>query len=222
MAKKQNFSSAQKYLDISEIKQDCIVMKDGSLRAILLVSSINFALKSEDEQEAVIQSYVNFLNSIDHPFQIVIQSRPFDVDPYISRLKKLKKEQTNELLKTQTSDYIEFVQELITLGEIMRKRFYLVIPYNPAGDRQRSFVSRIWGLFGAAVLIKLKAARFAQYKERLFRRVDKIAGAFSGMGIKAIPLDTQSLIELLYNTYNPTVSRNEKLPAVEKLQIDTQ
>jgi len=212
--------SAQKYLDISEIKNDCIVMKDGTLRAVLLVSSINFALKSEEEQKAVIQAYVQFLNTIEHPFQIVIQSRPFDISPYLARLEELKRAQTNELLKSQMADYIDYVKELTELGEIMSKRFYVVVPYNPAGDKQRGFFSRLAEVFSAAMVVKLKAERFTRYRESLFRRADRTISAFSSMGIKAVPLDTQSLIELFYNTYNPTTSKNEKLAKMEKMRVE--
>jgi len=212
--------SAQKYLDISEIKNDCIVMKDGTLRAVLLVSSINFALKSEEEQKAVIQAYVQFLNTIEHPFQIVIQSRPFDISPYLAQLDQLRKAQTNELLKSQMADYIDYVKELTELGEIMSKRFYVVVPYNPAGDKQRGFFSRLAEVFSAAMVVKLKAERFARYREALFRRADRTISAFSSMGINAVPLDTQSLIELFYNTYNPTTSKNEKLGKIEEMRVE--
>ena len=212
--------SAQKYLDISEIKNDCIVMKDGTLRAVLLVSSINFALKSEEEQKAVIQAYVQFLNTIEHPFQIVIQSRPFDISPYLAQLDQLRKAQTNELLKSQMADYIDYVKELTELGEIMSKRFYVVVPYNPAGDKQRGFFSRLSEVFSAAMVVKLKAERFARYRESLFRRADRTISAFSSMGINAVPLDTQSLIELFYNIYNPVTSKNEKLAKMEKMRVE--
>jgi len=212
--------SAQKYLDISEIKNDCIVMKDGTLRAVLLVSSINFALKSEEEQKAVIQAYVQFLNTIEHPFQIVIQSRPFDISPYLAQLDQLRKAQTNELLKSQMADYIDYVKELTELGEIMSKRFYVVVPYNPAGDKQRGFFSRLSEVFSAAMVVKLKAERFTRYRESLFRRADRTISAFSSMGINAVPLDTQSLIELFYNIYNPVTSKNEKLAKVEEMRVE--
>ncbi|MFN7088913.1 MAG: hypothetical protein ACK4NX_03830, partial [Candidatus Paceibacteria bacterium] len=107
-----------------------VVMKDGTLRAVLLVSSINFALKSEEEQNAIIQAYIQFLNSIDHPLQIVVQSRKLDIDRYLDHLKELEKAHTNELLKMQMADYRQFVQELLEMAEIMTKRFYIVIPYD--------------------------------------------------------------------------------------------
>ena len=103
-------SSTQKYLNISEIKNDCVSLKNGTLRAVLLVSSINFALKSEDEQTAVIQNYIRFLNTLDAPLQILIQSRPFNIKPYLSQLEELQKVQRNELLKAQMADYSDFIK----------------------------------------------------------------------------------------------------------------
>ena len=136
-----NLASTQKYLDIAEIKNDCLVLKDGSLRAVLLASSINFALKSEEEQKAVIQAYSRFLNTLKFPLQIVVHSRPFNIDPYVNELNILRQNQTNELLRNQTTDYRDFIRELIDLGEIMSRRFYVVVRYSPIGDKKRGFLS---------------------------------------------------------------------------------
>ena len=215
-----NIPSTQKYLDIAEIKNDCLVLKDGSLRAILLASSINFALKSEDEQKAVIQSYTRFLNTLEFPIQIVIHSRPFNIEPYVNKLNVLRYNQTNELLRNQTTDYRDFIKELIDLGEIMSRRFYIVVRYNPAGDKKRGFLSNALGVLSAAVIVKVKRERFKLYRELLFRRVDNIISGLSSMGIKSAPLDTQSLIELFYNIYNPSEAKNQKLVDLKKLRIE--
>src|SRR3990167_11444757 len=119
-AKKKNaMTPTQHHLLMSEVRQDRVVMKDGTLRAVLMVSSINFALKNEDEQNAIISSYISFLNSLDHPLQIVVQSRKLQIKPYMDRLLEQEKQQTNELLRTQIADYRSFVTELVSLGEIM-------------------------------------------------------------------------------------------------------
>ena len=212
--------STQKYLDISEIKNDCVSLKNGTLRAILLVSSINFALKSEDEQTAVIQSYVRFLNTLDAPMQILIQSRPFNIKPYLAYLDELRKAQRNELLKAQMIDYIDFVKELVQMGEIMIRRFYVVIPYNPLGDKKRGLFSRISDVFSASAIVKIKQERFEKYREALFRRVDNTVSALGSMGLKSVPLDTQSLIELFYNVYNPAEAETQKLPALKDLRVE--
>lgn len=214
------FSSTQKYLDIAEIKNDCIVLKNGSFRTVLLVSSINFALKSEEEQKAVIQGYIQFLNTLDFPLQIIIQSRPFNIKPYLANLDQLQKEHTNELLKKQMADYSDFIKELIGLGEIMSRRFYVVVPYNPLGDKKMGFLSRVSELFSIAAAVKIKKDKFEKYRETLFRRADIIISGLSGMGIKAVPLDTQSLIEIFYNIYNPAESEMQKLTKIKDLRIE--
>ena len=128
LSKKQAAVSVQKYLDIAEIKEDCVVLKNGSMRAVILVSSLNFALKSEEEQEAIIYAYRNFLNTLEKwPIQIVVQSRKLNIDGYINDLKKKEKEQTNELLRMQIAEYIQYIQELIEMGEIMTKKFFIVM-----------------------------------------------------------------------------------------------
>ncbi|MCD6471250.1 hypothetical protein J7K86_01845 [bacterium] len=212
--------STQKYIDISEIKRDCLVLNDGTLRAVILVSSINFGLKSQEEQTAVIQAYVQFLNSLEHPIQIVVQSRKLNIQPHIEDLREKMRNQTNELLKSQMADYIDFLQELVKLGQIMTKKFYIVVPYNPAGDKRRGFLARLSEVLSAGVSIRLKRERFERYREALFRRVDNVISALSSMGLKAVPLDTQSLIELFYNSYNPIESETEKLAKLDKLRIE--
>lgn len=213
-------SSTQKYLDLSEIKNDCVCLKNGTLRAVLLVSSINFALKSEDEQTAVIQNYVRFLNTLDSPLQILIQSRPFNIKPYLAQLEELRKVQRNELLKAQMADYADFIKELVQLGEIMIRYFYIVVPYDPLGDKKRGFFSRMMDVFSAASVIRLKQEKFEKYRETLFRRVDNIISSLASMGLKAAPLDTQSLIEVFYNAYNPAEAETQKLPDLKELRIE--
>ena len=128
--------------------------------------------------------------------------------------------QTNELLQAQTADYIDFVGELIEMGKIMSKRFYIVIGYNPAGDIRRGFFDRLTNVFRTIGRVKFSKTRFEKYKDRLFREADKVNSNLSSMGVKAAVLDTQSLIELFYNTYNPEVSRNENLVKKEELRIE--
>jgi len=219
LARNKIASSTQQYLDIAEIREDTVIMRDGTLRAILMVSSINFALKSEDEQNAIIAAYVSFLNNIDFPLQIVIQSRELNIDNYINTLKQREKEQTNELLKMQTAEYLQYINELISLGKIMNKRFYIVVPYNPLSDKQKKFFSRLFESFKPATLIKMKEEKFLKRRADLTRRVENVSSGLASIGMNSIILDTQSLIELFYNTYNPETSANQKLVEVGQLRI---
>lgn len=213
-------ASTQKYLPISSIRNDCLILKDGSLRAVLLCSSLNFSLKSEKEQKGIISGYISFINSLEWPIQIVVQSRKLNIDPYLENLNRLEKEQTNELLKMQMKDYINYVKELVQLGEIMTKRFFIVVTYNPLGDVKRKFFDRFLDIFRTTSLIKIKREKFERYRTELFKRVDFIASGLAGIGINAVPLDTQSLIELFYNIYNPVESVFQKMEKTEKLNLE--
>ncbi len=210
----------QQYLDIAEIKDDTVVLKDGTLRAVLLASSINFALKSEDEQNAIISAYMSFLNSFDFPLQIVIQSRKLEIEAYLEKLKKMEKEQVNDLLRMQIGEYRQYVAELVQLGDIMSKKFYIVVPYNPLSDQKKGFISRFMELFSSAVIVRLERERFLKRKKVLMQRVQQIQMGLSSMGIKTAVLDTQSLIELYYNMYNPQTAEQEKMADLNKLRVE--
>ena len=211
--------STQKYLDIAEIKEDCVILKDGTLRVVLLASSLNFALKSEDEQNATIQAYVVFLNSLTFPIQIVIQSRKLNIDDYVVKLRKAEKEQTNELLRMQIADYRQYIKELVEMGEIMTKRFYVVVPYSSVEAGVKGFFTKLIEAFIPASVITLQKERFQKYRREIFQRVDHIVTGLYSIGLNVVVLDTQSLIELFYNTYNPTVAAQQKLVDVGKLRV---
>jgi len=212
--------STLKYLDIAGIRQDTVIMKDGDLRSVIMVSSINFALKNEDEQNAIIAAYVSFLNNISFPLQIVIQSRELNIEAYLSQLKQKEKEQTNELLKMQITEYITYIKELVSLSKIMNKRFYVIVPYNPLSDKKKGFFSRLTETFSPTSLIKMKEDKFLRLRKELGRRVDTVISGLSSIGLNTIELDTQSLIELFYNTYNPVTGAHEHLVEVEKIRLE--
>lgn len=212
--------STQKFLDIGEVKEDVVILKDGTLRAVLMVASVNFALKSQDEQGAIVAAYVSFLNNINFPLQIVIQSRKMEIEEYLSKLKKIEKTQNNELLRMQIAEYRQYVSELVKMGQIMTKRFYIVVPYKPGSDKQKGFFSRLAGVFSAASEIFLERKKFLKRKHDLLKRVSHVIGGLNSMGLKVVQLDTQGLIELYYNTYNPKESESEKLVETNKLRVE--
>ncbi|MDD5341372.1 MAG: TraC family protein [Patescibacteria group bacterium] len=213
-------TSTQQYLDIAEIRDNTVVLKDGTLRSIILCSSINFALKSEDEQNALIMGYVEFLNSLEHPLQIVVQSRKLDIEEYINRLKEAEKKQANELLRIQINSYLDFINQLVEIGEIMTKRFFLVVPYNPLGNKGKGFFARLKEAFSPSAQIKIKREKFIQYKQELDQRVANIQSSLNSMGLDSATLDTQGLIELFYNIYNPKTSQNQRLRDVSQLGVE--
>lgn len=221
LAKSKPGQATKRFLDITEIRDDLIIMKDGTVRAVLLVSSINFALKSAEEQEAIVQAYMTFLNSLEYPIQIVIQSRKMNIDAYLNSLQEFSTKTTNELLRAQIADYRTFVSELVVLGEIMQKRFYLVLPYNPVSNKQKKFFDRLGEAFSPTVAAKLNEKQLADRREQLTRRCEIIAGQLSSMSLQTVRLDTQGLIELFYNAYNPDVYDVEKMTDVSLTQLET-
>lgn len=214
--------ATQRYLDIAEIRDDMVIMKDGSVRAVLISSSINFALKSADEQEAIVQAYMQFLNGLEVPLQIVIQSRPMNIDAYLASLADHQRETENELLRTQIADYRSFISELVDLGEIMQKRFYIVVTYDPLTNNRKSFWSRLAQAVSPASIAKLNNKQMQERKEQLAQRVAHIQGGLGSMSLGAARLDTQGLIELYYNVYNPEIFDREKLTDLSKIQVEQQ
>lgn len=221
LAKSKPGPATKRFLDITEIRDDLIIMKDGTVRAVLLVSSINFALKSAEEQEAIVQAYMTFLNSLEYPIQIVIQSRKMNIDAYLNSLQEFSAKTTNELLRAQIADYRAFVSELVVLGEIMQKRFYLVLPYNPVSNKQKKFFDRLGEAFSPTLAAKLNEKQLADRREQLTRRCEIITGQLASMSLQTARLDTQGLIELFYNAYNPDVYDVEKMADVALTQLET-
>ncbi len=213
-------NSTQKYLDISSIQQDMVLLNDATVRAVLLVSSINFDLKSEDEQQAIIGAYVGFLNTLSHPLQIVIQSRPLNIDEYLERLKAQEKEHTNELLRMQIADYREFITELLTLEKIMSKKFFVVVPYSEVGNSKKSFSKRIGAIFSTAKIVKLSRNKLAEVSKELDQSCNAIQVGLQSLGLNAQRLDTQALIELYYNSYNPDLFQKQPLENINKLNVE--
>lgn len=211
----------QRFIDIAEIREDVVIMKDGTLRAVLLVSSINFALKSQDEQNAIVQAYMGFLNALDFPIQVVIQSRRMNIDTYMDRLRDAERELTNDLLRRQIEDYRSYVQELVDLGNIMQKRFYVVIPFDPATEqKEQNFLTKLGNILTPSVAIRLSETRFMKEKEQLMLRVNQVIGGLQSMSLSAVMLDTQSLIELYYTVYNPELFESQRLESVNKTRLE--
>lgn len=197
--------SAQKFVPIKEIRSGTVVLTDGSLRSVLLASSLNFALKSEDEQTAIILQFQNLLNTIEFPIQFFIQSRELDIRPYIALLEDQLKEQTIDLIKTQTREYIEFVKAFTESVNIMAKSFFVVVPYEPAVLKGGGGVK---GVLGGLTKRKREDAQvrldaFEENKSQLDQRVAVVQQGLSRAGIRAAQLGTEELVELYYKLFNP-------------------
>jgi type IV secretory pathway VirB4 component len=210
--------STQSHLNIAEIKQGTLVLKDGSLRAVLVVSSTNFSLKSAQEQNALVAAYQSFLNSLDFPIQILMQSRKLDINAYLDKLRAIMQQQTNELLRMQTQEYIEYITKLVEFASIMNKTFYVVVPYGVSAIKD-SFFGKISSMLNPASTISLKHKDFEEHREALYQRLDHIASALNGMGLRTITLDTEELIELMYNSYNLSAASPIRIKSVEDLDL---
>ena len=211
--------ATQQFLDIAEIKEDVIVLKNGSFRGVLAVSSINYDLKSSEEQDAIINQYQNFLNSLDFPIQVLINSRKLNINSYLEFLDGKEKYQTSELLRIQTAEYRNFIQQLVSVSNIMDKNFFIILPFSPIENKNKGFLSNIFSIFSAKNDIAQKKENFETYKTQLFQRMDHIAAGLSGLGVRVTPLRTQEIIELLYNAYNSNIFNSESLGDVEKLDL---
>lgn len=220
IAKSKSGPPTQRFLDIAEIREDSVVLKDGTLRAVIMVSSINFALKSIDEQQATVQSYMQFLNGLEHPIQVVIQSRKMNIDNYLFALSEQEKTISNELLRAQIRDYQSFIKELVDLGEIMQKRFYVIVPYDPVSDKRRGFFAQLSDALSPATIVKLNEKKFKERRDALMQRVNLIQNGLNGMNLQSVLLDTQGLIELYYTVYNPEVFDTQKLTELGKLRVE--
>jgi len=221
LTKGRSGKSAQSFLDIQSIHDDTIVMRNGSMRTVLMVSSVNFALKSEDEQNAIIFGYQNFINSLDFPVQIVINSRKLDITDYLEDLAQKEQTQTNELLRIQTMEYRQYIQELISLADIMRKRFYVAVPYFLAENKENNFLTTFRNLFKPVAAIEKNRTEFKKHKNQLDQRTERVTAGLSSMGLKSARLKTQELIELYYNYYNPEVTPGGELADVKELGVSS-
>jgi len=219
LTKGKSKKTTQQFLDIVGIRNDTIVLRDGTLRAIIMVFSMNFSLKSQEEQNSVIWGYQSLLNSLNFPVQFMIQSRELNIEPYLNSLAELEAKQTNELLRIQTIEYREYVSELVEWGQIMRKRFYVVISYALVEAKEESFLSKIRAILRPAEIVHQSEKNFLRYKNLLDQRVARMDGLLNSIGLKSVHLNTQELIELFYNVYNPFVSKTQPLADVKKLNI---
>lgn len=192
--------STQQFLEYKQIREGVIILKDNSLRGILMVSSINFALKSENEQKSILYQFQNFLNSLDFSCQILAKSRRLNIRGYLEKLEILEKEQSNDLLKLQTREYKNFIKSLVERGTIMAKNFFIIVPYSLL--EAKGIVSPLEVLKKTEEEI-LTEEKFQRYKEQLWQRMEYVALGLRRCGLEALPLNTAEIIELLWESHHP-------------------
>ena len=200
-------SSTQSFLQFSQIKEGVIVLKAHSLRGILMISSVNFDLKSEVEQNAIVYQFQNFLNSLDFSCQIVVQSRRLNITGYFDKLKELEEKQKNELLKIQTAEYRKFIQGLVAEGIIMTKQFFVVVPYTLGevegkGGKGAGLGGSLGG-FKAQAGGAMSEELFNRCRTQLFQRLEFVALGLRRCGLTVVPLTTPEIIELLWAWHHP-------------------
>jgi type IV secretory pathway VirB4 component len=198
--------STQEFVPIKEVREGMIILKDGSLRTLLMASSINLALKSQDEQQAVIGQFQNFLNSLEFTVQFFIQSRELDIRPYIALLEERLTQELDDLMKIQIREYIVFIRDFTERANIMTKNFFIVVPYDPALiNRGKGMAGTLGALFptGGSQSGPLTDEQFEQYRTQLEQRTAVIEQGLVRTGVRVVPLGTEEVIELFYKLFNP-------------------
>jgi len=221
---KSNPNSTQNTLQIAEIRDGIVIMNDGSFRSVIMVKSINFDLMSPQEREAVEYAYQGFLNSLYFPVQIFVRSQKVDLRPYIERLDKIRSEHDNMLLALLMEDYIGFIGALSQQTNIMDKKFYVIIPYFPVADltkaltQSKNFFTGLRDMFNNKQQhVTINEADLTKAKDELRNRVQSVLAGLMQCSIQGLPLDTQELIELYYDTYNPDTATRQQLKNFDDL-----
>lgn len=223
-----NPNSTQNHLQIAEIRDGIVIMNDGSFRSVVMVKSINFDLMSPQEREGVEFSYQGFLNSLYFPIQIFVRSQKVDLRPYIEKLDKIRGEHDNMLLAFLMDDYIDFMDGLAAQTNIMDKKFYVVIPFFPVSESakpkpyqsSKNLFDGVFKLFGnAKTHIVVNEKHLEEAKAELRNRVQAVLAGLMQCGVQGLPLDTQELIELYYDTYNPDTATRQQLKNFDDLQV---
>ena len=197
---------SQEFVPIEEIRDGIVVLKDGTMCLLLMASSLNFALKSADEQQAIIFQFQNFLNSLDFTVQFHIQSRRLDIRPYLATLEERLAKQTNDLIKIQIKEYIGFIKNFTESTSIMTKSFFIVIPYEPpilTAASGKGLFSKLFKKGETAADQEAAKRTFEENRTQIEQRSSVVEQGLSRTGVRTIPLGTEELVELYYKIFNP-------------------
>ena len=218
-------SSSQSLISLQQIRKGVIILKSGSLRSVLEVSGINFDLKSEEEQSSVLMSWRNLINNLDFPLQVIAHSRRVNIESYLNFLQEKIGQETNNLLKLQGEDYYTFIKGLVTGNNIMKKKFYVIVPYDPIMLKAKTILSQIAEAYKTllnlrhqafSAIIPLSDESFTQHYQQLMIRQNNIITNLTRMGLQSRPLTTKELIELFFNSYNPEAFERESINIPEE------
>ncbi|MBD3208704.1 MAG: hypothetical protein GF370_04610 [Candidatus Nealsonbacteria bacterium] len=195
-------AKSQGILELDEIREGAVVLQNKQLRGVLMVSSVNFDLESEEKQKSIIFNFQNFLNSLDFPIQIVIQSRKLNITGYLDRLEELEKKEENELLRVQIKEYREFIKEMVQKKAIMSKNFFVVVPFSIGELPSRSEAERKEN----KRKVSLDEERFQRARKQLWQRMEFVSLGLRRCSLKCTPLNTLDLFELFWGLYHPEES----------------
>lgn len=222
--KKKGFAvSTQRYLPIAEIREDTVLLKNGGIRAVLKVNSINFNLKSEVEQQGIISGYQSFVNTLIFPVQILIRSTKLNIDPYIQSMKGRAEQQPSALLKEQTLDYADFMEKLVDIADIMQKNYYIIVPVDAPTKVKRGLFQRFFEWMNVddnRSKALQRSHEFKAYSKILRDRVTLVQSGMENVGLTLRRLKTDELVQLFYSIYNPTTSQKQKFKAATELNAD--
>ncbi len=198
----QKSKAAQDFVPIKEVRGGVMVLKDGTICGALLASSLNFALKGADEQTAILGQFQSFLNSLDFSVQFFVQSRKLDIRPYVVLLEERYKAQTEDLMRIQVREYIDFVKTFTERANIMSKHFFIIVPYiPPIVDLNKTIQEKVFGK--ASLSARTKDVGFEEHRTQLEQRMSVVQQGMIRCGIRTAALGTEEIIELLYKEFNP-------------------
>lgn len=195
--------TTQNFVPLRDIKDNVAILKNGQMNMVLLASSINFALKSLDEQEAILRQFQSFLNTIDFSIQFYIQSRRLNIQPYLNILAEREVGQDNDLMRIQLREYMQFIKTFTTEVEVMTKSFFVVIPYTPVSANLQSNLGNFKELLGGQKNVYFDDKNFTEHKLQLEQRASLVEQGLSGIGVRTIVLQSEELVELYYHVFNP-------------------
>ncbi|MFT5832006.1 MAG: hypothetical protein ACI9SY_000387 [Candidatus Paceibacteria bacterium] len=195
-------AATQRFVPIRDIRDDVVIKRDGEMLMVLLASSVNFALKSLDEQKAILQQFQSFLNTLDFSLQIYVQSRKLNIEPYLELLASMEGKQDNDLMKVQLSEYMEFIRSFTTDVDVMSKSFFVIIPYSPTKLNLKKGITSLFG--GGSTAEMTNDQQFEEHRLQLEQRVGMVTQGLAGVGVRTMKLQKDELVELYYHLYNPS------------------
>lgn len=199
--KQSNRKSSRRQIQIREVRDGILVLPNNEYRIVIETSSVNFELKSEEEQDVILDSFQNFLNSLVSPLQILVRVREVDIDSYLAQIAISKATEKEKVYKTQIDNYCSFIKGLVSGNKILSRRFYIIIPYK---SRERT-------------------KDFTVISEHINLQRTLVSRGLEKLGMKARTLESLELLDLFYTFYNSSTAKTQELKGhtIEALLTNT-